>query len=103
MSPIFLYLLLSCSYNKIIPQNNLDLPLTGSFCFDGFIRNFLEMSCDSRGKGDGPYQTQIFVCRNGNQPTEYFIVSDGYNSSQSEGVLCSDGNITISYYKETEI
>ena len=61
------------------------------------------MNCNSRGKGDGPYETQIFVCRNENKSIEYFIVSDGHNSIQSGGFICSDENVTISYYKETEI
>jgi len=103
MSPIFLYLLFSCSFNKIIPKNNPDVPLTGSFCFDGFIRNFLEMNCDSRGKGSGPYGTEIFICRRDKEIPEYFIMSDGHSTISDENVLCSDGAITISYYRELGI
>jgi len=103
MSQILLYLLFSCSSNKIIPKNNPDLPLTGSFCFDGFIRNFLEMNCDSRGKGGGPYETEIFVCRRNKETPEYFIISDGHSPISDENILCNDGTIIVSYYREVEI
>ncbi len=102
MIPIFLTLFLSCAVKKEVPKKNLELPTSGSFCFDGFIKNFLAMPCIEKRTGEGPMESQIFSCQLDKRSSKYFVML----SSSIEGVnpamiVCQDRDIIIVEYSET--
>jgi len=102
MIPIFLTLFLSCMVKQQTPNSNIELPPSGSFCFDGFIKNFLAMPCTKKGTGEGPMDSQIFSCQVDKLSSKYFVIL----SSSIEGVnpamiVCRDTDIVIVEYAET--
>jgi hypothetical protein len=102
MIPIFLILFLSCAVKKEVPATNLELPPSGSFCFDGFIKNFLVMPCKEKRTGEGPMESQIFGCQVDKRSSRYFVILSssiaGVNPSM---IICQDRDIIIVEYAET--
>jgi hypothetical protein len=102
MIPIFLTLFLSCAASKEIPPTNIELPTSGSFCFDGFIKNFLAMSCKEKRTGEGPMESQVFSCQLGKDSTKYFIIiPSNIEDINPAMIICQDRNIIIVEYSET--
>jgi hypothetical protein len=104
MIPIFLNLFLSCAAKQEVQTNNTELPLSGSFCFDGFIKNFLAMECKEKKTGEGPMDSQVFLCQLDKDTKKYFVIIPAeLNDINPSMIVCSDKAITIVEYQETEI
>ena len=102
MTPIFLTLFLSCAAKKEVPPTNIELPTSGSFCFDGFIKNFFAMPCKEKRTGEGPMESQIFACQLSKNSMKYFVViSSNIEDVNPAMIVCQDRDIIIVEYSKT--
>jgi hypothetical protein len=101
MIPIFLTLFLSCAAKQEIQTSNPELPPSGSFCFDGFIKNFLALPCEEKRTGEGPMESQIFSCQLSKTKSVYYvIISASISDINPNMIVCQDNNIIIVEYNE---
>lgn len=74
MTP-FLLPFIFCCFSKVeTPKPPAETMLSGSYCFDGFIRNFINMDCKNKKTGEGPMDSVIFSCQADKNSITYFVV-----------------------------
>lgn len=101
MIPFSLLLFLSCLSKVEKPTAQVDMPLSGSFCFDGFIRNFLKMDCKKKATGEGPMDSRIFSCQIDNKTVRYFvIIPSTVEEVDPRMLICQDDFVFLVKYDD---
>jgi hypothetical protein len=101
MTPTLLLFLLSCLSKVESPKPPIDLPLSGSFCFDGFIRNFVKMECKAKKTGEGPMNSKIFSCQVDNKTVQYFVVIPStVEEVDPRMMICQDDFVFLVKYED---
>lgn len=99
MTPIFLSFLFCCLSKVETPKPPVEPPLSGSYCFDGFIRNFVNMDCKNKKTGEGPMDSVIFSCQEGRESITYFVVIPStVEEVDPRMIICQDDFIFLVKY-----
>jgi len=106
MIALFLSALISCSSLHKEAVVKTDLPITGSICFDGFIRQYVELPCEERIVNDGPLGSKIFICKLGGKkaPINFLVIENYFSERFFIGsIICRDEATSIFFYQNKEI
>jgi hypothetical protein len=101
MKPLLLIFMFCCFSKVETSKPPEDIALSGSYCFDGFIRNFINMDCKNKKTGEGPIDSVLFSCQQDKTSVTYFaVIPSTVEEVNAKMIICQDDFIFLVKYED---